>query len=330
MERDATRLRRLLLDSGLSRSAVDAAWPSWWAQEADGSPSARAELRFALARRLGLSPKGLTGDRVEFVWRDEARFKHLTSETAEEQAALTSFGISVGQLLLRATPATGSLPDLSADKVRAALLGAAPWVDLSGLLAVAWGLGIPVIHLRVFPLSSKSMNAMVVTAGGRPAILLGRDAQYPAPVAFTLAHEIGHIALGHLGEASALVDLDDSGSPLGDDQENEADRYALEVLTGTPEPRVVTNIDNFTAISLAGAAMQSGQAHGIEPGTLALVLGFQSGRWPIANKALEKIYDAPRSVWHSVNAFAANQLDMAALGEDGAEFLTRVMALNSV
>ncbi len=36
---------------------------------------------------------------------------------------------------------------------------------------------------------------MVVNADGRFAILLGRDASYPAPVAFTLAHELGHVML---------------------------------------------------------------------------------------------------------------------------------------
>ncbi|RYL95534.1 hypothetical protein EWH10_21295 [Sphingobium fuliginis] len=33
------------------------------------SPSGRAELRFAIARRLGLRP--LLGERVEFIWNDE-------------------------------------------------------------------------------------------------------------------------------------------------------------------------------------------------------------------------------------------------------------------
>ena len=63
--------------------------------------------------------------------------------------------------------------------------------------------------LRIFPLKNKAMHAMVVRVRGRYAILLGRDATYPAPVAFTLAHELGHVLLGHLGDAPALVDLRD-------------------------------------------------------------------------------------------------------------------------
>ena len=74
---DAQTLRMRLHSAGLSAAAVDAAWPGWWTEDAEGSPSARAELRFALARNLGLSAKALVGERVDFVWRDTARFKHL-------------------------------------------------------------------------------------------------------------------------------------------------------------------------------------------------------------------------------------------------------------
>ena len=41
------------------------------------------------------------------------------------------------------------------------------------------------------------MNGMLVQVGHRFAILLARDANYPAPIAFYLAHELGHAALGH-------------------------------------------------------------------------------------------------------------------------------------
>lgn len=77
MDKEASALRRRLRQAGLSDPAINAAWPAWWSDAATVSRSARVELRFALARNLGLSPKSLLGDRVEFVWKDEARFKHL-------------------------------------------------------------------------------------------------------------------------------------------------------------------------------------------------------------------------------------------------------------
>lgn len=82
MDRDSKALVKELKDAGLSDHAINAAWPTWWDDAAASSPSARAELRFALSRKLGLSPQSLLGERVEFVWQDEARFKNLTAGDA--------------------------------------------------------------------------------------------------------------------------------------------------------------------------------------------------------------------------------------------------------
>jgi hypothetical protein len=47
---------------------------------------------------------------------------------------------------------------------------------------------------------------MVVEADRRHAVLPGRDATCAAPVRFTLAHEIGHAALGDMS-GGAIIDL---------------------------------------------------------------------------------------------------------------------------
>lgn len=329
MKPNATRLRRLLLDQGLSGASIDAAWPGWWAEDDDTSGESRAKLRRALSRRLGLSPEGLAGDRVEFVWRDDdARFKHLRSESAPELAALASFGSAVAGYLLDASGSARGLPAINAQALRAAMLTIAPWIDLSGLLEVTWGLGIPVAHLRVFPLAAKAMQAMVVAREDRYAILLGRDASYPAPIAFTLAHELGHVAAGHLAGAQALVDFDpgeavDTGQH--DAEERDADRFALALLTGSPEPVVEPGAHQFSGVGLAKAAIAAGRDRGIEPGTLALVLGHQAGRFDIANEALAGIYDRPRSMWQAINAVAAEKLGRDQLDPDSAEYLGRVL-----
>jgi hypothetical protein len=144
-------LKNELRRAGLSDQAVEAAWPVWWSDAASESSSARAELRFTLARRLGLSPQSLSGDRVEFVWRDNARFKHLSKDEEAQQAALSSFGIAIGRILVKGIEANKTLDGVSPETLRAAVLADRPFVDLGGLLAVCWALGIPVIHLRVFP-----------------------------------------------------------------------------------------------------------------------------------------------------------------------------------
>lgn len=325
MAGDDENLIARLRKAGFSRAAIRAAWPTWWSEEAGNTPSGRAELRFALARRLGLEPKPLLGERVEFVWNDEARFKHLSTHDEAQRATLTSFGISVGRLMLRATP-SGPTDSVGAEDLRNAILAGSQFVDLGSLIGTCWALRIPVIHTRVFPLEAKSMHAMVVSVDGRFAILLGRDAAYPAPIAFTLAHELGHVMLGHLANAPALIDLEDPAlASDGDGQEEEADKFALTLLTGSAEPDIRTNIDQFNAPTLAAAVMRAAVEYAVEPGTLALCLAHGRGLWPVAMSALGFIYGERKPAWREVNGIADGELDWDLLGDEAAHYLRNVM-----
>lgn len=328
MGKDESSLVELLLEAGISRSAIEAAWPKWWTDEAAQSPSGRAELRFAIARRLGLEPKPLLGERVEFVWNDEALFKNLSAKDELQKGALTSFGMSIGGVLLRTLHTPHTTID-TAEQLRGAILAKNEFVDLRTLIATCWAIGIPVIYLRVFPLEAKSMHAMAVRIGDRYAILLGRNALYPAPVAFTLAHELGHIVLRHLADAPALVDLEDPARAKGDDeQENEADRFALTLLTGSSQPLIETNVDRFNAPTLARSALTAAKEYAIEPGTLALCLAYQRNAWPAAMAAMRFIYSEQKPTWKEVNGIAHGEINWEALGDGSAYYLEEVMTGN--
>lgn len=329
MDADTNKLRKKLRIAGLTEQAVNAAWPSWWSESASGSASAQAELRFAVARKLGVSAAALARDEVEFIWRDQARFKHLRSETSQEQAALASYGVGLGNQVAAAVQGLPPIPVPPAADLRRAILANRPFVDLTGLLGSCWALGVPVLHLRVFPLSGKFMHAMVVRAGVRSIVLLAKDAKYPAQVAFTLAHELGHLALGHLAEGSAIVDLEDPASGVDrDDEEIAADRFALELLTGSPEPEIQAQISNPSGRALATAVIEAGPPRGIEPGTLSLCFGYQTGNWSAANASLRHIYPNQQEVWSVVNAVAKREIDWTSVSSDTADFLLRVMGLD--
>jgi hypothetical protein len=325
VDEDTRKLVGELKRAGLSDQAIRAAWPSWWHDDASTTRSGRTELRFALARKLGLSPQSLIGERVEFVWKDDARFKNLLTENAAQRAALASFGVSVGRLMLRATPEARSIVGVGATDFRRAILAQREVVDLMGLVGACWAVGVPIIHLRIFPLKAKSMRAMIVAADGRYAILLGRDSSYPAPIAFTLAHELGHAALRHVGSAKALIDIGDPEYQGPDPEEGEADRYGLTLLTGSPEPIITTNISDYSARSLATAAKETGPPRGIEPGTLALCVGYIHQNWATSMAALRHIYSERKEVWREINGVAASQFRWGELNDESADYLRNVM-----
>ena len=321
-------LTREMRRAGFSKAVIDAAWPSWWTDESEASPSSRAELRFALSRRLGLSPKPLLGERVEFYWDDAARFKHLRVHDDRERATIASFGIALGRALIEATPAPAGLDwrSSTALSLRNSILRNRPFVDLQALVAVCWAFGIPIIHLGVVPLETKSMHAMVVQHRDRFAILLARNARYPAVVAFTVAHELGHALLGHIEGACALVDLDNPAEMRDDDpQEQEADVFALNLLTGTPNPLIEPDRANFNAPMLADAAMRAASTHQVEPGTIALTLAYSDGSWARTMAALKFIYGDGPPVSRDINELARKSLNWDALSDDSADYLDRIM-----
>lgn len=331
-EETARNLRLRLRAIGLSDGAISAAWPLWWSENAEASTSARAELRFGVARRLGLDPHSLLQERDEprFLWREEARFKHLSGETERERAGITSFGHATASILLGASPPSpSSLAGVAARELRASVLATGrPFVTLVDLLSLSWALAVPVIHLRVFPWPQKRMAAMTVNVGGRAAVLLGKDSSYPATIAFYLAHELGHIALDHVAADQQIVDLEDEARTRDgeDDEERGADAFALELLTGEPEPTVLaTGSGRAHGRSLAHAALASAQDLRIEPGTLALCFGHSTGDWQTANSALDHIYTDARPVWTDVNAIARQQLELADLPLDALDFLDAVL-----
>ena len=335
-EENAKHLRLRLRGLGLSDSAISAAWPRWWSEDAETSASARAELRFGVARRLGLDPHSLLEERGEprFLWREEARFKHLSGENERERAGITSFGRALASILVSASsPPASSLAGVAARDLRASVLASGrPFVTLADLLSLSWALAVPVVHLRVFPWPQKRMAAMTVKVGVRPTVLLGKDSSYPAAVAFYLAHELGHIALEHVAADRQIVDLEeDADRPLHagadeDAEERAADAFALELLTGEPEPRVLASGPGRAhGRALAHAALSSEHDLKIEAGTLALCFGHSTGDWRTANTALGQIYAGAAPVWTYVNALARQQLQLGDLPVDAVDFLDAVL-----
>ena len=332
MATSSRQLRRRLKDLGLSDAAITAAWPRWWSDAAEDSTSARAELHFSVARRLGLDPRSLVAGAGEprFIWTQEARFKHLSGEGDLEQAGITSFARAVASILLSGT--TGDVPGLtgqSALGLRESILAAdQPYVGLIELLSLSWGVGVPVVHLRVFPWPRKRMAAMTVRLDDRWAVLLGKDSDFPAPIAFYLAHELGHIALGHVPAGGQIVDLEDEGQSAGesDQEEASADAFALELLTGMARPTVLPAWEGMaSADELARTAEAAGAQLRIEPGAIAQSYGHSTNDWELATAALKRIYPEPIPTWTVVNGIARSQIRWGDMAVDARDFLQAVL-----
>jgi hypothetical protein len=320
-----------LTQAGFSAKFARAALPDWWDLEAEQSPSAWLLLKLGLAQKLNLDPVALLDDNlpVEFLAAAPTKYKHLNATDATYRT-LSAFGIGVARSLFSAIPPTDPVQPRTAIELRDAVLANdKAWVELGDLLATCWALGIPVAHLTTFPAGLKGMAAMSVRLGGRYAILVARESPYSAQYMFHLAHELGHIMLGHLAESTAIVDADRLTAEAQadvDEEERAADAFAQELLTGQPEFRVEARGPKGTARELVANAMTVGQELRIDPGHVVLCFAFTTKRWQLAAKALKLLPHRVESIAHSVNRYLWQQLDAGRGDVDNLHYLRAVVA----
>jgi hypothetical protein len=212
----------------------------------------------------------------------------------------------------------------SAAQIRRAILGQGePWVRFSNLIDYSWSLSIPVIQLLSCP-SARRPDGFCARIKGRPVIILCKKSASPAWLLCILAHELAHIALGHIDDDGALID-ENVKHNVQDEEETAANAFAVELLTGNAENRFHTSGSWPNATPLADAAKPIAKEMRIDPGHIVLNYAHTMGDtfWPVANAAL-KLLKPKRDALRIVRAKLAEHLDWSSLPEDSCEFLMRV------
>ncbi len=268
----------------------------------------------------------LRSDEPVWVWK-VGKFKNLRAGAGEKEEAIVSYCTSIARAAASGISAPAGAIS-GAFEVRGALMRAKAYVELGDIVSYCWAAGVPVLCLKVFPLPAKHMHAMAVRVRDRSAILLARELSYPAQAAFDIAHEMGHIALGHLETDSVVADFEDPlTTPAGTDaEEDAANRYALELLTGEPRPTILPSVENYLARDLADAAQAAAPELGIDAGTLILCLGHHTHRWDKVFAALNALYGGTQPVAEQLNRAALAQLQTN-LSSENDEFLRAVLGI---
>lgn len=253
---------------GLSKQKISRILPEWWSEEVEATPGGAQRAKIYLAKALSLQIRAFseTPPRVEFDVPGEKRFK-LSAKTSEEDVALAvAIARSASRIAIGGLDREFTQPVSNASAIRGHILSTgASWVGLSELIDVCWAYGIPVLHLASPLLAKKKMDGIAMSINGRPSIVLS-NVRKSGFLLFHLAHELGHIALGHLGANSAIVDDDfeEQATKAKSKDETAADRFALELLTGNPESKL-TLLQKMKAEPLANLARLEGLKRKIDP-----------------------------------------------------------------
>jgi hypothetical protein len=320
-------LYRRLRAVGLTRNKVrQFILPDWWDDQVAVNPAGFAEGLSFISRHTGLDLASLraAGQQVSFREAGTCKFKKSKNVTEDQLALARSIATRVAQLVNSATVEPCLPLPTSALQLRSEILGQGhPWVSLDNLVNYCWSVGIPVAHLTSI-LTTKMPDGLAVRVRGRPVIVLCKQARFTAWLLFILAHECGHIVLGHIPDNGALID-EDVNTNERDPEEIEANEFAIELLTGEKTCHFKASGRWPNATDLANWARKLGRELKIDPGHIALNYAHTMGAdfFPVANAALARL-EPEREALGIVRRKLAERLDWSNLPEDSSEFLMRV------
>ena len=154
-----------------------------------------------------------------------------------------------------------------------------------------------------YPTESQKAFGYAVAFDDRYAIVIGLNDLRPARIAFIVAHELGHICLQHVANGTVLADevlgaIDESleDSSIRDQEERQADQYALELLRGDDQDVELDVGTLASASELALAALEKSAEFKIDPGHLILSHAYRTRDWQNATLAHRFLSDDQDSI----------------------------------
>ncbi len=329
--RHIDRIFGSLESAGFPRSLQRSLLPDWVTSDVLANDAASAEIAGILAKRLGLRASHLfaSSPRVEVLRRHETKYKRSIPNKSKDVTAATSIAVVVAESVAAACTQDFSRFESSPEAMRKEVLSrfGGRWLGLRNLLMRCWAGGVPVIYLAELGPGIAKMDGMVVHTDGRPVIVLSKGSQLWAWQLFILAHEIGHIALGHVAPDEILIDEELGAASYaladGDVDEQAADRFAIELLNGRPEATYATSESRVNGPELAAAAYEFGRGHQVDPGHIALNYAHSSNRWDVGQAAAKILQGSNPVASAVINEAMWRNIDAEALPPDTVEFLRK-------
>jgi Zn-dependent peptidase ImmA (M78 family) len=253
------------------------------------------------------------------------RFK--SNSVPEAMRSATSIAFRAAHLVLRAMtkPLRDSIPS-NPETLRQEILAKHPVVNLESLLDWCWEAGLPVVHLPNLP--AKKPQALCLRIKGRFVVFLCHGATSPAWQAFHLAHELGHICLGHLqeeGETEDSLCLDDTIKR--DDLtegEKQANTFAVALLLGSSEIKFTAS-DTNTARTLAPIVQTFAEENRLDPATVVLNVFHHDHSRTGRNMDTVKLLEGDKAAGLTIRQFVQQYLDFEVLSNEDDEFLQHLM-----
>ena len=293
--------------------------PDWWNDACGTQSELMPDVEIRIARFLGLSLADVKNPDFSLTPTKygNAHLRRVRFIDEDRLAPVIHSALKIGAAVVRNLRNPESFQDaIPSDALtwRHQILKSQTNVTLDMLLENLWVRGIPVVPIEVLPAPNFQGIACIIE--DRPIILLGQRHDEPGHVAFIIAHEAGHIAVGDCALGQPVVDeageVDDD-----DDMERDADNFAKLVLLGSDSTPDLTD-GNYKKI--AEQADQIEQDTGADASLIIFNWARQTRDYTTASMAVKALYvsvgarrNLRRHFDHHVNLDAASETDRALL-----------------
>jgi hypothetical protein len=330
-ERRISAIFQSLEHAGYPRSLQRTLLPEWVTDDVLADDTVAPEIATILAKRLGLRAGLLFGSNptVESLRRRDTKYKRSIPNKSKNLTAAASIAVGVAETVAAVCrvdfrPIAGDALGLREEVFKT--IGG-NWLGLRNLLMACWAHGVPVVYLAELGYGIPKMDGMVVHTTSRPVIIISKTSPLWAWQLFVLAHEVGHVALGHLSPDEILVDeelgTDSYALEDPDVDERAADTFAIELLNGRRDATYTTSEPRINSTELAEAAFQHGKTHQIDPGHIALNFAHSSGNWGVGIAAANILQGSNPSAATVINQAMWGGINADLLPLDTVEFLER-------
>ncbi len=318
-------LYKKLSKLGLSENYVrQSGLPSWWDDELNNKPAAVLEGAGHIAKRLHLDLRSLlTEDQdVKFKHLPHTKFKRNNQQESSIPTTSHQIASRVAELVAYGVQRPFLPIPENANQIRIEILQSHSEITLESILNYCWQHGIAVVYFNDYPEDTRKLTGMIQGHCDRPTIVLSSARKYPAQLAFDLAHELGHLALGHIIDG-ILID-DEINQKSDDAEETAANTFAVKLL--------VDNLDNcfqsknfHNNNQLRNAIAERLKSNStVDPCVLAFNYAWHTQSYGLANTAV-KILSPAEDGHKIINQFLEAHLDWDHLGDDNSDHLDRIL-----
>ena len=225
------RLRKL----GFNRDFIlSNGLPDWWCEEYEASNDAAVTAAMYFSRRFNLDLRSLLNPELNLTFETENTPFLKTSQHGNLKLVVAqNLALRVSELVAYTYKHKyQSILGMPARNIWAEIFNQySGGLTLESLIAFCNQYGIPVVHFAKFPNAVEQFYGIVTKFQDRPVILVSLEDASPDRLLFNIAHQLGHIALGHLENGLTISEEEFETLDL-DDDEIAANDFASQLLSG--------------------------------------------------------------------------------------------------